>query len=61
MKKKELKNLAIKIAEQENILSTSTDVFEIEAAKDTIIRLTSMVDSLDDLFELDEMIQKIIS
>ena len=61
MKKKELKNLAEKIAKQEIIIQTSEDSAEIQAAQNEIMRLSSRVHDFQDIDTLDEMIQEILS
>ncbi len=61
MKKKELKNLAEKIAKQEVIIQTSEDSAEIQAAQNEIMRLSSRVHDFQDIDTLDEMIQEILS
>ena len=61
MKKKELKNLAEKIAKQEYVIQTSDDNDEIQAAQNEIMRLTSRVRDFQDLDVIDEMIQEILS
>lgn len=60
MKKKELKNLAKKIAQGEYILQTSTDVDEKQQARDEILRISSGVHSFEDLDILDEMVQEFL-
>lgn len=59
MKKKELKNLAKKIAEAEKIVQTSTDKYEIEEAKTLILNLSKKI-SFEDLDELDEMVMELL-
>lgn len=61
MKKKELKNLAEKIAKQEVIIQTSTDSAEVSAAQNEIMRLSSRVHDFQDIDTLDEMIQEILN
>ena len=60
MKKKELKNLAKKIAKYELILQYSTDTKEKEQAQNEIMKLTSEVHSFEDIDLLDEMIQEFL-
>lgn len=60
MKKKELKNLAKKIAKYELILQNSTDAKEKEQAQNEIMKLTSEVHSFEDIDLLDEMIQEFL-
>lgn len=61
MKKKELKNLAKKVADYEYIIQTSNDSYEKNKAQDEIMRLSSMVHSFEDLDVMDEMVQEILS
>ena len=61
MKKKELKNLAEKIAKQEYVIQTSDDDDAIQAAQNEIMRLTNRVRDFQDLDVIDEMIQEILS
>ena len=56
MNKKELKNLAKKIAKCEKIIQTTDDAKERHDAENEIMRLTSSVKSFDDLMTLDELI-----
>ena len=60
MKKKELKNLAKKIAKYESILQNSTDAKEKEQVQNEIMKLTSEVHSFEDIDLLDEMIQEFL-
>lgn len=60
MKRKELKNLAEKIAKLEIILSTSNDVKEKQRAEDQIIELSSRLTRFEDIALVDEMIQDIL-
>lgn len=61
MKKKELKNLAKRIAEAEFIIQTSSDKKEINNAKNQIIELSNHAIDLEDMAVLDDMIQEILS
>ena len=61
MKKKELKNLAKKIAQCEFILNTSDSDNEKEQAREEIMRISSGVHSFEDLDLLDEMVQDLLS
>lgn len=61
MKKKELKNLAKKIAECEFIIQTSQDNDEKERAKNDIFKLTSGINSFEDLDLMDEMVQEFLT
>lgn len=61
MKKKELKNLAQKIAKAEMIIQSSeTSMAEKSKAEQEIMRLSSHVDSLEDIVIIDEMVQEIL-
>lgn len=60
MKKKELKNLAEKIAETQIIMDTTQDSDERRWAQREIIELSSKIEDFEDYLILDEMIQKII-
>lgn len=61
MKKKELKNLAMKIANAEYIIQTSSDKKEINDAKKVIIEVSNYNLGLDDLMTLEELIETILS
>lgn len=61
MKKKELKNLAEKIAKCEYVIQNSKDNQAVEAAKQEIMRLSSQVHDFQDLDAIDEMIQNILA
>lgn len=58
MKKKELKNLAEKIAEAQVIMDTTEDNDEKRWAQREIIELSSKIEDFEDYLILDEMIQK---
>ena len=60
MKKKELKNLAEKIAKYEYVIENSEDDTTKQAAQVEIMRLTSKVHDFQDLDQLDELIQDIL-
>ena len=60
MKKKEIKNLAKKIAALEFILQKSDDKKLINDSEKEIMRLSNEVDSLEDMIALDEEILKIL-
>lgn len=57
MKKKELKELAKKIAKYETVIQESSDEDEKENAKNAILRLADSIESLEDMSVLDELIQ----
>ena len=62
MKKKDLKNIAQKIATAQMRLEVTDDKAESAQLKEDIMRYTEMVSSsLEDLMYVDEQIQKIIS
>lgn len=60
MKTKELKTLANKIAKLERTLQVETDERKIRQAEEQIMELSSHVDSLEDMFALDDMISKLL-
>lgn len=61
MKKKELKNLAKKIADCEYVIQNSKDDVAIQAAQLEIMRLSSRVHDFQDIDTIDEMVQDILS
>lgn len=61
MKKKELKNLAKKIASCEYILQTSNDGYERDQARDEIMKISSGIHSFEDLDIIDEMVQELLA
>lgn len=61
MKKKELKNLAKKIADAEYIIQTSDDKKKVAKAQQEIFELSRHVESLDDMTAIDELVQEILS
>ena len=61
MKKKELKNLAKKIADYEYTIQHSDDNYEIEQAQKEIMRLSGMVHSFEDLDIIDTMVQELLA
>ncbi len=60
MKRKELKNLAEKIAKCEYIIQYSNDNQAVQAAQQEIMRLSSQVHNFEDLDAVDEMVQDIL-
>lgn len=60
MKKKELKNLAQKIAKAEMIIQTSDDPKAISKAEFEIMDLSGRVDTIEDMVIIDEMVQEIL-
>ena len=61
MKRKEIKQLAEKIAKCEYTAQHSTDAKEVQAALEEIMRLSSRVHNLADLDQVDEMVQDILA
>ena len=61
MKKKELKNLAKKIAECEYVIQTSNDSVKVQEAQDEIMRISSRVHDFQDIDTIDEMVQDILN
>ena len=60
MKKKELKNLAKKIADAEYIIQTSDDNKAVAKAQDSITELSGKVNSVEDMLALDEFVQELL-
>lgn len=60
MKKKELKNLATKIAKCERIIQTSDNKKVIHQAEEEIMRLSSSVDKLEDMVAIDELVMELL-
>ena len=60
MKRKELKNIAKKIAEQELIIQSNTDKSIINNAEKEIVRLSSGILYLEDMVAIDELITEIL-
>lgn len=60
MKRKELKVLAQRMAKLEYIIQNSDDKKAIHKAQEEIMELTSKVDSMEDIFALDEMVIEIL-
>ena len=60
MKKKEIKNLAQKIAKYERIVQTSDDKHLVRQAQEKIMELTSGVTSLDDMIAIDEAVMELL-
>ena len=61
MKKKELKNLAKKIADAEYIIQNSDDAKAVAKAQDAILELSGKVSSVEDMLALDELVQEILN
>ena len=60
MKKKELKNLAKKIAKHEKFIQSSTDEKEVRKARLKILQLSEEVTEMEDFFQLDILISEIL-
>ncbi len=60
MKRKELKNLAQKIAKCEIIIQTSDDKEKVAKAEQEIMRISSNVANLDDMVIIDELVMEIL-
>lgn len=60
MKTKELKKLALKIAEQERILQTCDNNLDRKRAQEEILRLSSAVQSMQDMVILDGMLLEML-
>lgn len=60
MKKKELKNLAQKIAKAERIIQTSDDPKAVAKAESEVMELSGHVDTLEDIVIIDEMVQDLL-
>lgn len=60
MKKKELKELATKIAKCEYIIQTSSDKKKVMRAQDEVMTLCGRVESLEDITVIDEIAQDIL-
>lgn len=60
MKRKELKNLAKKIAKLEKAVQSNSDQEATKKAQDELLHLCGQVTNLTDMLELDELIQEYI-
>lgn len=60
MKRKELKNLAQKIAKAELIIQTSDDPKAIKRAEQEIMNLSGQVHDLEDMVIIDELVQDLL-
>ncbi len=61
MKKKEIKNLAQKIAKYERIIQTSDDKKAIAQAEEEIMKVSSSVHSLEDMMAIDELVLELLN
>lgn len=60
MKRKELKNIAIKIAKLEQTIQNATDKETAKRAEMEIMKLSESVHSLEDMVLIDEMVMDIL-
>ena len=60
MKRKELKELAKKIAKAELIIQRNEDPKQVQQAKDEIMKLSGHVNGLEDIMLMDEFVQDIL-
>ena len=60
MKKKELKNLAAKIAKYERIIQTSDDKNAVYQAEQEIMKLSGSVNNLEDMVAIDELVMELL-
>lgn len=60
MKRKELKNLAIKIAKAEQQLQEATDSYEKHQLELKIMELSGRVTNINDMLLLDDMVQELL-
>ena len=60
MKKKEMKNLAAKIAKCERIIMLNEDPKAVKQAEEEIMRLSSSVDRLEDMITIDELVMELL-
>ena len=60
MKTKELKNLAAKIAKYEKIIQSTQDAKEKRKAEEEIMKLSSSIQSVEDMVRIDEIVQDIL-
>lgn len=61
MKRKELKNLAKKIAKYEQIVQNDEDPSAVREAQLAIMEISSTVHSLEDMMLIDEYVQDILA
>ena len=61
MTKKQMKQLAVKMAKLETIIQTSKDEDEIREAKDKLIQISESAElDLNDMLKLDEMVTDLL-
>lgn len=61
MKRKELKNLAQKIARYERIIQSNSNEKLKQQAENEIMKLCSSVDSMEDMVAVDELVMEILA
>lgn len=61
MKKKELKNLAKRLAEAELTLHITDDQEKIKKAKEEMFKIGYQLSSYEDMMYVDELVQEILS
>lgn len=60
MKRKEVRNLAQKIAKLEKIIQSSDDKEEVSRAEEEIMKVSSSVKSLEDMMAIDEIVMELL-
>lgn len=60
MKRKEIKNLATKIAKYERIIQNSNDKETIKQAENEIMKVSSSIHSLEDMMAIDELVVELL-
>lgn len=60
MKRKEIRNLATKIAKYEKIIQNSNDKEAIKQAENEIMKVSSSVHSLEDMMAIDELVVEVL-
>ena len=60
MKRKEIIQMAKKLAKLEKIVQTSSDDKEIRRAQDEIMTLSSHIDNFEDIIAIDELVMEIL-
>lgn len=61
MKRKELKEIAKKIAKAERIIADSSDHNTIRKAQDEIMELSGKLLSMEDMIAVDELVQDLLN
>ena len=60
MKKKEMKNLAAKIAKCERVIQENKDPKAVKQAEEEIMRISCSVHNLEDMVAIDEIVMEIL-